>query len=612
MDEIFTGTVSCRNLGWIFDLCIDRHINPLRILKHIPRQRDILQDPTAYIDWDSFLTLFSNLGNYLGDEQLMASGTESWKHPAMLPHAISGRLLRNARAQFETVYGQEGLLTRIYPVRCDIDDIKYGHIRIRLEMQANLLPCRTFQVLLAGQMAGLTTALGEAPATVNINQATRGAVYDVRYQPVRGPVSRIKRLLDFRAITRDCAKLLDESRGLLIDYENRLRNTEQQHTALEQNFHEQEVRCRLLERNTKDVVITLDESLNIRYISDSIDELCGYQAAEAMKLPPLLLFTEESMDKIRPLLDPSSYPRAEDTAIEVEIYRKNGERLWVEFLPQSQSLVMGQPRILTALMRNISERKRYEADLSEQGANYRAITSNALNNFIKVPDGYRIDFVAPQAADSSEAMVPDVTSTALDVISSSGNDQQAAPVNHVTIRDTTRGDGSADPTAIPERQLEHLRRPPARKVRSHEPGPATREGEMILLVEDDPQVRELARLVLISSGYRIVEAEDGIEALEIFHREKDEIALVIMDFVMPRIGGREVMARLRQIRPDIRILITSRYSRSVINARFIFDEGLDFIEKPYDAESLRELVRGALIEQPHHQASSEMILVSGR
>jgi signal transduction histidine kinase/CheY-like chemotaxis protein len=120
--------------------------------------------------------------------------------------------------------------------------------------------------------------------------------------------------------------------------------------------------------------------------------------------------------------------------------------------------------------------------------------------------------------------------------------------------------------------------------------------ETILLVEDNPHVRDLARLILSDAGYLVIEANDGVDAIDVFKASADTIDLVIMDVVMPRLGGKQVMKQMKQIDPDARILFTSGYSSGGIHTNFILEQGLDFIPKPYGAGKLRERVRSILDE----------------
>lgn len=121
--------------------------------------------------------------------------------------------------------------------------------------------------------------------------------------------------------------------------------------------------------------------------------------------------------------------------------------------------------------------------------------------------------------------------------------------------------------------------------------------ETLLIVEDNQQVRELAHLILKGAGYNVIVAANGRQALEAFETHREEVDLVILDVVMPRMGGREVMTRMRKVRPDIKVMFTSGYSDSGMHANFILEGNLELVKKPYTTEGLRAAVRRVL-DQP--------------
>ncbi|MBL4682627.1 MAG: PAS domain S-box protein [Pseudomonadales bacterium] len=118
--------------------------------------------------------------------------------------------------------------------------------------------------------------------------------------------------------------------------------------------------------------------------------------------------------------------------------------------------------------------------------------------------------------------------------------------------------------------------------------------ESLLIVEDNTQVRELACLFLEGLGYEIHSAFDGLNALEYYQNHGNEIDLVIMDVVMPRMSGNEVYQRMKAINSKIKILFTSGYSSSGSHTKFIHEENLDFIQKPYHTEVLKIQIRNSL------------------
>lgn len=130
--------------------------------------------------------------------------------------------------------------------------------------------------------------------------------------------------------------------------------------------------------------------------------------------------------------------------------------------------------------------------------------------------------------------------------------------------------------------------------------PTPRGGsETILLVEDESSVRRLTRAMLERSGYTVLEAAHGVEALQVWERHKGEIRLVLTDIVMPEhINGLELAARLQSLDPKLRVIFTSGYNADMAGRRLSLREGQNFIQKPYSPQQLMETVRHCLDTSP--------------
>jgi len=131
---------------------------------------------------------------------------------------------------------------------------------------------------------------------------------------------------------------------------------------------------------------------------------------------------------------------------------------------------------------------------------------------------------------------------------------------------------------------------------SHPLKTATSRGsETLLLVEDEPAVREFAAAVLGGAGYRVLQAHSGVDALEVWKWHASRIALLVTDLVMPDgLGGVELAARLRKEKPALRVVLTSGYPNESIGAEFRPPAGTLFIQKPYKPQELAQVVRDAL------------------
>ncbi len=125
-------------------------------------------------------------------------------------------------------------------------------------------------------------------------------------------------------------------------------------------------------------------------------------------------------------------------------------------------------------------------------------------------------------------------------------------------------------------------------------GPVLCGDETILLAEDDPMVRNLAKTILERAGYTVLQAEDGEEAVALYGQHEGEVALLLLDVVMPGMGGRAVYERIREIRPDIPALFTSGYSENAIHTNFVLEDGLTLLPKPFAREALLRAVRKVL------------------
>ncbi|HEX5855033.1 MAG TPA: ATP-binding protein, partial [Thermoanaerobaculia bacterium] len=118
--------------------------------------------------------------------------------------------------------------------------------------------------------------------------------------------------------------------------------------------------------------------------------------------------------------------------------------------------------------------------------------------------------------------------------------------------------------------------------------------ETILVVEDEVSIRTLARKVLESVGYRVVEAKSGPEALELVRRSGDPIHLLLTDLVMPEMAGTELASRLLESRPELRILYMSGYSDDAVVRHGLLDHRHHFLPKPFTPQVLLRKVREVL------------------
>ncbi len=116
----------------------------------------------------------------------------------------------------------------------------------------------------------------------------------------------------------------------------------------------------------------------------------------------------------------------------------------------------------------------------------------------------------------------------------------------------------------------------------------------VLVVDDEGIIRDLARSALESSGFRVLEARDGLEAVELFQSGRESVDLVLLDMTMPRMGGADAFRRIREMHPEMRVLLTSGYTQkeSLESLADLPPDG--FLQKPFRIRELVSKVRDIL------------------
>ncbi len=881
--------VSCQCLSWAFDLCARRNIDPGRIGRNVSYSLSHLRDPSKFIDWQSFATYISNLGNYLDEAELFDAGRHSWDSGNLRIYSYVGRLLFSVRDQYLELFGPLGAVVRLYPFELSIIQLSANSLRIHLTMNQGCKPCYTFHLLLAGQMAGLPESLGYPSAEVTTNHLENGASFDISFSNKGGLLAPIRKAATWFFTARKTAKELTTTYGELLDKYQELQEETRKLRIAEQRAEESNERYLLIANSVNDIIWIMDTNLEFRYVSPAVLPITGYSEEEIQQIRLTDLLTPDSMEQLRSNFAGFPQETPDTITLEVELRHKEGHGIWVEikasFQPDmeppgsgpSGSPGSGSPGpagtgMVTGVARDITDRKLMEHEINEREMGYRIITNTAQDAIITIDTDNAITFANPasvrvfgyeiheligmnithlmpealgdvhlrefyrsveceprsgvelkalrkdrtlvplemsfarhqlhgdiyrtcfirdvsmrnevelerkkleqqllasqkmesigqltggiahdfnnllvailgysdlalapdtseesvreylaeikqageRAADMTQKLLAfsrrqiieptlidtheliqgldlmirrllpeniDVTLRSgdgeLNVMADSGqleqvlvnlavNARDAMPAGgklvietsreviderslsrkpfasageYVTISVSDTGTGMGEEirkrifepffTTKPEgsgtglglsvvfgiiRQhdgfidiesevgkgttftvylpLVHSRaRPVTSEVKRHVLG----GNETIFIVEDNHQVRGLARLILKGAGYNVIEATDGVEALEIFRKHADGIDLVVMDVVMPRMGGKEVMKRIREINPGIRIVFTSGYSASGIHTNFILEEGLEFIPKPYSTEVLRSRIREVLDNPP--------------
>jgi len=135
---------------------------------------------------------------------------------------------------------------------------------------------------------------------------------------------------------------------------------------------------------------------------------------------------------------------------------------------------------------------------------------------------------------------------------------------------------------------------PGERVKTAEESTPLQGGGTILLIDDDPFVRTVASAMLAQLGFQILTAINGRDGLETFRTHGAEITCVILDLMMPEMGGEETFLALRKLRSNVRVILSSGYNEQDVTQRFVGKGLSGFVQKPYTLANLRSALKRAL------------------
>jgi CheY-like chemotaxis protein len=119
--------------------------------------------------------------------------------------------------------------------------------------------------------------------------------------------------------------------------------------------------------------------------------------------------------------------------------------------------------------------------------------------------------------------------------------------------------------------------------------------ETILLVEDEPMVRDLVKSILQANGYLVLEAEQGLEAIRMVEQHAEPIHLLLTDVILPDgMSGRDIAQHVTSLYPDLKVLYMSGYTDNAIMEHGVLDPEVNFLQKPFHSVDLLYKVREVL------------------
>jgi CheY-like chemotaxis protein len=142
-------------------------------------------------------------------------------------------------------------------------------------------------------------------------------------------------------------------------------------------------------------------------------------------------------------------------------------------------------------------------------------------------------------------------------------------------------------------EVGHLKQKPRTKEQGW-PREIMPAAETVLLVDDEDMLVDIGRQMLKALGYQVMVARTGGEAVEIYEKNRDRIDMVMLDMIMPDMGGAQVCDRMKEVNPDLKILVSSGYAIEGEAQRTLAKGCHGFIQKPFSLKQLSEKIRGIL------------------
>jgi two-component system cell cycle sensor histidine kinase/response regulator CckA len=128
--------------------------------------------------------------------------------------------------------------------------------------------------------------------------------------------------------------------------------------------------------------------------------------------------------------------------------------------------------------------------------------------------------------------------------------------------------------------------------------PPAGDGKIILVLDDEPDVRKLVATMLSSNGYKVLTATNGESAIKMFKKSKQPVDLVLLDVVSPGLSGPMVAERLTELQPGLRVLFMSGYDSTSVVQHYVVDKGFALLTKPFTERQLAKKVREVLSAKP--------------
>jgi PAS domain S-box-containing protein len=309
----------------------------------------------------------------------------------------------------------------------------------------------------------------------------------------------------------------------------------------------------------------------------------------------LLAFSRQAISQLRPMkvndIVDETLPllrRSLDASIDIEVVKTND--LWMVEADAAQ---------LQQVLMNLCINAR---DAMPEGGLLRIETANVVldeNHCRRHPEARPGDFVVLRVTDQGVGIASEHLPRIFEPFFTTKEMDKGTGLGLAVVYGIVKGhQGFIEVESQPDAGAQFTIYLPATQKPSISPTPIapkkSQGQELILVVDDEELVTQLAKLILERDGYSVLTADSGVEALKIYRERGHEIELIVLDLTMPKMNGRECYRQLVKLNPTVKVLLSSGYSANGAVKELLEEGAIGFIQKPYRAEELSRAVREML------------------
>lgn len=333
-------------------ICDDGGISVDALLPGLPFDRAYLEDPKNFIDWDSLTILLERAEKLMSEEAYLDLAVRSYRHPMYALYRVIGRLRYNLFDFYLFIFGPGGATTSYYPVSSELInyDQKDRNLTFQFSLNTGLKSCPQFFKILEGHAIGIPEMMGYGKARVETNYEEDKFILSINIPEETGLVPRLRKILLFPLDVLSSAKILKLTHDTLVKRNRELQEEKKRLSQARKFLRVQKEQLDLVKNSQSMMFWTLDLELNPHYYSESVFDMTGHTAEEALGLGPLGIIHPDSktvfLSTLAKYLEiESEKPFHGSISIRLKIQRKDNRSYWSQvhasFLRDEQDKAVG-------------------------------------------------------------------------------------------------------------------------------------------------------------------------------------------------------------------------------------------------------------------------------